>query len=91
MTETAYVRRTVPASALTNIYAAGGDITNIENARLAEQLMRKAAKCGMFWSSHGVPTWDGTTVAAAGSLCLDTSNKDLYVADAGAWNKLTTA
>ena len=85
----AVVRRTCPSAAITNVYASGGDVTTIEDARKIQHLCRRAVVAGMFWSSAGVPDFvSGTSV---GSLCLDSTNKDMYVSDGGAWNKLTTA
>ena len=89
MTATAYPVKN-PVERPLHVYD-GTDFDSITLARynMNIQALRGLARAGLLWRSAGVPTYAATI--PEGSRIIDTTNKDLYVIDAGACNKITAS
>ncbi len=97
MTATAYPRVHACVESTLRLSALpydGTDLTSTAHAKRLQQLLQAAAKCGMFYTSAGVPaTLDSGEAAPTGAFCVDTTNSDVYVCTGstrGAWVKLAT-
>ena len=67
----------------------GTQHTSFATARVVMDGLRRLCQSGNLWAAAGVPS--GGTGVQTGSMCVDYSNKELYLYDAASWNKITLA